>query len=260
MSVSDLEFITPEWPAPANVKAAISTRKGGFSQAPYEYFNLADHVGDDSDAVAKNRALLKEALALGQEPTWLKQTHSDKVVDAAKYVAGDEADACFTSERGRACVVLTADCLPILICNKQGTWVQAIHAGWQGIARRIIEASIAAYPGDKTDLLAYFGPAIGPEHFEVQTDVLDACTADLTAAQKKIFIKKCFKPVADKDGYFLGDIYELGRQRLHKCGVQEIYDGSYCTFREQEWFYSYRRDGERGEKQTGRMATLIWLT
>jgi polyphenol oxidase len=260
MSESELELIKPEWPAPANVKAVITTRKGGFSQAPYDSFNLADHVGDDSEAVAKNRALLKQALQLEHEPVWLKQTHSDKVVDAAHYVAGDEADACFTSEPNKPCVVLTADCLPILICNKQGTWVQAIHAGWQGIAHRVVEASIVAYPGQKTELMAYFGPAIGPDHFEVQNDVLDACTADLTSAQKKIFIKKCFRPIEGKEGYFLCNIYELARQRLHKCGVQDIYDGAYCTYRESEWFYSYRRDCAGGEKKTGRMASLIWLT
>jgi len=254
------EFISPEWPAPANVKAVITTRKGDFSQAPYDSFNLATHVNDAAEVVLKNRTLLKETLQLQQEPVWLHQTHSDKVVEASKYISGEEADASFTSEINKPCVVLTADCLPILLCNKQGTWVEAIHAGWQGMAKRVIEASILAYPGQKTDLMAYLGPAIGPDHFEVQNDVLDACTADLTAAQKKIFIKKCFKPIEGKDGYFLCDIYELGRQRLRKCGVQEIYDGSYCTFRESEWFYSYRRDGAQGEKPTGRIASLIWLS
>lgn len=261
MSSSELELITPEWPAPTNVKVIISTRKCGVSQAPYESLNLALHVGDHPEDVIKNRELLKQAMQLENEPVWLNQTHSDKVVEASAYVAGEVADACFTSQINKPCAVLTADCLPILICNKQGNWVQAIHAGWQGIARRVIEASINAYPGQKTDLMAYFGPAIGPDHFEVQTDVLDACTADLTSAQKKIFTKKCFKPVEGKDGYFLGNLYELGRQRLYKCGVQEIYEGAYCTYRESEWFYSYRRDVvHQGNKQTGRMASLIWLS
>lgn len=260
MTDSEINLITPEWPAPAKVKAAISTRYGGVSQAPYDSLNLATHVGDSADDVAKNRELLKQALQLENEPVWLNQTHSDKVVEANSYVAGDEADACYTSVVNKPCVVLTADCLPILICNKQGTWVQAIHAGWQGIAKRVIEVSILAYPGQKTDLMAYFGPAIGPDHFEVQMDVLDAVTADLTSAQKKIFIKKCFKPIEGKEGYFLGNIYELGRQRLYKCGVQEIYEGAYCTYRESEWFYSYRRDSNGGETKTGRMASLIWLS
>ena len=260
MNLPELELIIPEWPAPKNVKAVITTRKGGVSKSPYDSFNLAMHVDDNADDVATNRERLKQSLQLENEPVWLTQTHSNKVVEASSYIASDEADACYTSEVNKPCTVLTADCLPILICNKQGTWVEAIHAGWQGIARRVIEASILAYPGQKTELMAYFGPAIGPDHFEVQNDVLDACTADLTSAQKKIFIKKCFKPIEGKDGYYLCNIYELARQRLHKCGVQEIYEGAYCTYREKEWFYSYRRDCAGGEKKTGRMASLIWLS
>jgi len=255
MTDSEINIITPEWPAPAQVKAAISTRRGGVSQAPYDSLNLATHVGDNADDVAKNRELLKQALQLENEPVWLNQTHSDKVVEANSYVAGDEADACYTSAVNKPCVVLTADCLPILVCNKQGTWVQAIHAGWQGIARRVIESSILAYPGQKTDLIAYLGPAIGEESFEVQSDVVEACTADLTSAQKKIFIKKCFKPIEGKEGYFLSNLYELGRQRLHKCGVQEVFGGNFCTYKDSDRFFSYRRD-----KECGRMASLIWLS
>lgn len=255
--LSTPECITPDWPAPASVKAVVTTRKGGGSVAPYDSLNLATHVGDDPDTVAQNRELLKSALVLSAEPAWLQQTHSDIVVDAATYCGGD-ADASFSTEPGKACVVLTADCLPILLCNKQGTWVMAVHAGWQGLAKRIVEASVAAYPGDKSDLMAWMGPAIGPQAFEVQNDVLEACTADLTSAQKKIFTKKCFKPIEGKDGYFLGDLYELGKQRLHKCGVQAVYGGGLCTYTDAERFYSYRRDGAGGEKATGRMASLIW--
>ena len=255
---NELEFITPDWPAPASVKAAVTTRQGGSSEGPYASFNLAAHVGDDEQAVTLNRELLKASLGLSAEPAWLQQTHSDTVVDAATYRGGD-ADASYCTQAGRACVVLTADCLPILLCNKQGNWVMAIHAGWQGFAKRIAEAAIASYPGDKSDLLAWMGPAIGPQHFEVQGDVIEACTADLTAAQKKIFSKKCFKAVDGKDGYFLGDLYELGRQRLHKCGVQNVYGGGLCTYADAERFYSYRRDGAGGSQATGRMASLIWL-
>lgn len=252
------DFITPDWPAPASVKAAVTTRAGGISEAPYDSFNLASHVGDDPEAVEQNRVFLREAFELPEEPAWLQQTHSDRVVDAASYAGGD-ADASYSTVKGKACVVLTADCLPILLCNKQGTWVMAIHAGWQGLAKRIVEASIATYPGEKSDLMAWLGPAIGPQSFEVQSDVIEACTADLSAAQKKIFSKKCFKPVEGKEGYFLGDLYELGRQRLHKCGVQAVYGGNFCTYQDAERFYSYRRDGAGGEKATGRMASLIWL-
>jgi len=258
---NELELIIPDWPAPASVKAAVTTRKGGGSEAPYDSFNLANHVGDDELAVVLNRELLKGSLGLSAEPAWLKQTHSDIVVDASIYSieSGSDADASFSTEKGKACVVLTADCLPILLCNKQGTWVMAVHAGWQGLAKRMVEAAVAAYPGDKGDVMAWLGPAIGPHAFEVQNDVVEACTADLTPAQKKIFTKKCFKPVEGKEGYFLGDLYELGKQRLHKCGVQAVYGGGFCTYTDAERFYSYRRDGVGGEKATGRMASLIWL-
>jgi len=259
MSENNLEWLTPDWPAPLSVKAAISTRKGGGSDAPYASFNLAGHVGDDERAVLLNRELLKSSLGLRAEPVWLQQTHSDGVVDASTYTGG-EADASYSSTKGVVCAVLTADCLPILLCNKQGDWVMAIHAGWQGLAKRIIEAAVIKYPHDKTDLMATLGPAIGPQAFEVQMDVLEACTADLTGAQKKIFAKKCFKPVDGKEGYFMCDLYELSRQRLHKCGVQKVYGGDFCTFTDKERFYSYRRDGAGGEQATGRMASLIWLT
>jgi YfiH family protein len=252
-------IIIPDWPAPAQVKAAVTTRKGGVSLPPYDSFNLASHVNDNPEHVAQNRVLLKHTLQLPNEPLWLNQTHSNIVIHAGQHKPGIEADACIATEPGHVCAVLTADCLPILVCNKQGTRVQAIHAGWQGIAKRVIEASIAAYPGEKTDLLVYLGPAIGPESFEVQSDVVEACTADLTSAQKQMFIKKCFKPVAGKEGHYLGDLYELGRQRLYKCGVTQVYGGNFCTYTDRDRFYSYRRDGKIGTGKTGRMASLIWL-
>lgn len=257
--MSQLNIITPEWPAPPTVKAAFTTRTGGVSQAPYDSLNLAAHVDDNPDHVAQNRALLKDVLQLWSEPLWLNQTHSDIVVKAEQYTPGVEGDVCVATQPNQVCAVLTADCVPILVCNKQGNWVAAIHAGWQGLAKRVIEASIAAYPGDKLDLMAYLGPAIGPQAFEVQNDVVEACTADLTGAQKKIFIKKCFKPVEGKDGYFLGDLYELSRQRLHKCGVQQVFGGNFCTFQQADKFFSYRRDGQGGAQKTGRQASLVWI-
>lgn len=252
------DFITPDWSAPANVRAVATTRADGVSEAPYDSFNLAAHVGDKEEHVLRNREILREALGLQEEPVWLQQAHTNIVVDAATYSGGD-ADASYTSVRGKPCVVLTADCVPILVCNKQGNWVMAIHAGWQGLAKRVVEAAIAAYPGDKADLMAWMGPAIGPQAFEVQADVIEACTADLTGAQKKIFVKKCFKPVEGKEGYFMGDLYELSRQRLHKCGVQQVSGGEFCTYGDAEQFFSYRRDGAGGAQATGRMASLIWL-
>jgi len=253
MSESELDILVPDWPAPASVRTAITTRRGGASAPPYDGLNLASHVGDDEQNVTLNRELLKSALGLTEEPAWLTQVHGDGVVDAATY-SGGEADVSYATARGKACAVLTADCLPILLCNRQGNWVMAVHAGWQGLAKRVVEAAVASYPGAKTDLIAYLGPAIGPESFEVKDDVVEACTADLTSAQKKIFTRKCFKAIEDKPGHFFGNLYELGRQRLHKCGVQDVYGGDYDTYRDADRFYSYRRDNT-----CGRMASLIWL-
>jgi YfiH family protein len=257
--MNDTHIIIPDWPAPARVKSAVTTRQGGVSLPPYDSFNLAAHVGDNPEHVAKNRVRLKKAFHWAREPLWLNQTHSNIVIHAAHYQPGIEADACVATKPHQVCAVLTADCLPILVCNQQGTWIQAIHAGWQGIAKRVIETGIAAYTGDNMDLIAWLGPAIGPESFEVQSNVVEACTADLTGAQKKIFIKKCFKPVEGKAGYFLGDLYDLSRQRLYKCGVTKIYGGNFCTYQDSERFYSYRRDGQGGAHKTGRIASLIWL-
>ncbi len=261
---ADTQLITPTWPAPATVKSAISTRLGGYSLAPYDGNNLADHVDDNPDAVNKNRVQLKVELNLKNKPLWLQQVHGNVLVPAHEHDDSDqiEADGSYTDQEGHVCAVLTADCLPILLCNKQGSWVAAIHAGWKGIANRIVETAAQAYGSEPSELIAYLGPAIGPQHFEVQQDMVDAVTADLTAMQKKIFIKKCFTAKEGNDGYFLCDIYELARQRLAKAGITEVYGGDYCTFSDSERFYSHRRaqqEQDAENRNTGRMASLIWI-
>lgn len=262
------EFIVPDWPAPPGVRALATTRKGGVSRAPWHGFNLGDHVGDDPQAVAANRALLRRELPA--EPVWLSQVHGTRCVDAAAATPGVEADASFTRQRGVVCAVLTADCLPVLLCDEQATVVGIAHAGWRGLAAGVIEATVAAMgePGER--LLAWLGPAIGPRAFEVGGEVREIFIAhDAQAAN-------AFVPAAK--GKWLCDIHQLARQRLQALGIDGPRRGvpvtqgdrvtgprsgipgmqstgtDFCTLRDAENFFSYRRDGV-----TGRMASLVWL-
>ena len=241
-----LEFITPNWQAPPQVKAYTTTRHGNYSQAPYNGFNLADHVGDNPQAVAANRAALIETIKLPSEPLWLKQVHGIQVVTANPDNANCTADAAFTTAPGQVCVVMTADCLPVLFCDRAVTCVAAAHAGWRGLADGILEATLQHLDLPAQEILVWLGPAIGPEAFEVGEEVRDACIAFLPQAAK------AFKP--SRDGHFKADLYLLARQRLAHQGITAVYGGSFCTYTEKERFYSYRRDNV-----TGRMASLIWL-
>lgn len=243
-----LEWIRPDWPAPATVHAVSTTRTGGVSRAPFDSFNLGDHVGDDAVAVATNRARLVQALALPATPLWLTQIHGVQVVNAAKLAAESscEADACHTDQLGAVCAVLTADCLPILLCDRAGTHVAAVHVGWRGLAAGIIENAVAALGKSGVELMAWLGPAIGPAHFEVGEDVRERFLRhDLHAAQAF---------VGSPRGRYYADIYQLARLRLAQCDVTCVWGGQYCTYSDARRFYSYRRDGV-----TGRMATLIWI-
>lgn len=240
-------FIIPDWPAPTGVHALVTTRQGGTSTGPWVSFNLASHVGDDATAVTANRAQLRQSLP--SEPPWLTQVHGTLCVDAAQVRSGIEADASFTRQRGVVCAVLTADCLPVLLCDDQASVVAAVHAGWRGLADGVIEASVAAMQTTGEQLMAWLGPAIGPTAFEVGADVRDAFLAhDMQAAQAFTSI------AADK---WLCDIYLLARQRLQALNIRRITStefSDYCTVRDIDRFYSFRRDGV-----TGRMASCIWL-
>ena len=165
-------IIKPNWPAPANVFAASTTRQGGVSQAPFDTFNVAHHVGDSPDDVQKNRVILRETLALPSEPLWLNQTHSNSVSTGGNC----EADAAYTREPNTPLVIMTADCLPILLCDTEGTEVAAIHAGWRGLAHGVIENTLKHFSAKPENILAWLGPAIGPSAFEVGQDVYDAFT------------------------------------------------------------------------------------
>ena len=241
-----LDLITPQWPAPANIRAAITTRAGGVSLPPYDSLNLGDHVGDVAKAVAENRAHLTTALALPTPPCWITQTHSTIAVDTTDWQIAMEADASYSTTVGHVCIVMTADCLPILLCNQAGDYVAAIHAGWRGLADGIIEATIAKAPCPAAQLMAYLGPAIGPAAFDAGDDVYAAFTDQNPADASG------FKPQAD--GKWKVDMYHIARQRLAAIGMTAVYGEASCTVSQPERFFSYRREGD-----TGRIASLIWI-
>ncbi len=239
---NSLNLIKPNWPAPPNVRALQSTRQGGLSHAPYNGLNLGDHVNDVPLNVAKNRQLLSQYLP--SEPLWLKQTHGIMVANHTVSCA-PQADASISFERGEVCVVMTADCLPVLLCDTNGTVVAAVHAGWRGLCDGVIEAAVKAMNVPANTLMAWLGPAIGPQSFEVGAEV------HATFVEKDSQAGVAFKTKGEK---YLADIYQLARMRLNKLGISQIYGGEYCTVINEELFFSYRRDGV-----TGRMGAFIWL-
>jgi hypothetical protein len=238
------DWIIPDWPAPAAVRACVTTREGGVSVAPYASLNLGNHVGDIPAHVAQNRARVRAALPV--EPLWLRQTHGLQVADAALAQVEFEADASVARQRDQVCVVMTADCLPVLFCDQAGTVVGAAHAGWRGLADGILEQTVAAMQVPPGQIMAWLGPAIGPAKFEVGEEVRAIFVADLPGTSAAF--------QTGKPGKWLADIYQLARLRLARLGVHQVYGGGLCTYSDASRFYSYRRDGV-----TGRMASLIWL-
>ncbi len=240
------EWIIPRWPAPSRVRAVSTTRHGGMSRPPYAALNLAEHVGDDAAAVAANRGYLGQAMRLPSMPSWLQQVHGTQVVDAAGVTPPVVADAAYALEPGVICAVLTADCLPVLLCDRGGRAVAAAHAGWRGLAAGVIEQTIAALPVPGDELMAWLGPAISAEAYVVGEEVRETFVTHDPAAET------AFRPAAG--GGWHADLYRLARQRLQSHGVIAVHGGEFCTYQDPVRFYSYRRDGV-----TGRMATLIWL-
>ncbi len=243
--MNDGEFIRPVWPVPPGVRAASSLRTGGVSRAPFSSLNLGAHVGDDAGKVAENRAKLSTMLALEAGPLWLDQVHGTNVIEAQHYQAGVQADACVASASGQICIVMTADCLPVLFCSRDGSTVAAAHAGWRGLAAGILEAAVERMHVNAGDLLAWLGPAIGPAAFEVGDEVREAFCAR-QSGDSVAFVR-------NERGRWQADLYQLARSRLNKMGVTAVYGGDCCTFAEPARFFSHRRDG-----RTGRMATMIW--
>lgn len=242
---SQATFFEPDWPVPARVRAAQSLRAGGVSRGSFAALNVGAHVGDDPEAVRQNRARLRRALDLPAEPLWLEQVHGAAVIDADDD-STRRGDAVITRRPGVVCAIQSADCLPVLLANATGTEIAAAHAGWRGLCDGVLEATIRAMRTRAGDLIAWLGPAIGQESFEVGDDVRAAFiarNADAAAA---------FIPNARER--WQADLYRLARQRLLALGVERIHGGGYCTYRDEARFFSHRRDN-----RSGRMATLLWL-
>ena len=250
-SPKPINSLIPAWPAPETVGAAITIRSGGCSRAPYNDNNLALHVGDNEFDVEANRQLLASRLGLAEQPLWLQQVHGTEIVYGPNADGTPVADASYSDKAGAACVVMTADCLPVLMCNRQGTRVAAAHAGWRGLCNGILRKTVATFAPDD-QLLAYLGPAIGPKAFEVGAEVLQAFQDRAQNPRHMQAIKAAFVPALP--GKYLADLYALARAELACSGVDAVYGGDYCTFNDAERFYSYRR-----EPETGRFASLIWL-
>ena len=274
--------ITPDWPAPARVRCAFTLRSGGVSVGPYDSLNVGAHVGDVAEAVAENRRRVRKYLRLHGDPVWLQQVHGTDVVDldelegnggaSSRHVeagsdalglpsdgraaAGDEvvvsaagalrADAVVTRMGGQVCVIQVADCMPVLFAARDGFAVGAAHAGWRGLAGGVLEHTVRALGVPAGDLIAWLGPTISQEHFEVGDDVRTAFVSGDAGAGRAF--------VTNTRGRWQCDLYALARRRLAAVGVRDVFGGGWCTYADAARFFSFRRDG-----QCGRMAALIWL-
>ncbi len=249
-----MKIIRPQWPVPANIVAFSTTRSGGFSTDTYAGLNIATHVGDDLNTVIRNRQLLAARLPANSHIQWLKQVHGCEVVEASDCVEEPCADASWASSGDVVCAVMTADCLPVLFCTKGGEAVAAAHAGWRGLAAGVLEATVAAMPAAPAGILAWLGPAIGPNAFEVGAEVREQFLSQSPQGTRP-GVSQCFMAATNKPGFYLADLYSLARIHLKAAGVGGVYGGDLCTFNDSRRFYSFRRDGE-----TGRMASVIVKT
>ena len=246
MNASDV--IIPDWPAPKSVKSLATTRLGGVSVAGFTSLNLGTHVNDKPEHVAKNRCLLADYAGLAESQfAWLDQVHGQTIVSAEAGEKNISADGSTTSDNNLACVVMTADCLPVLLCDQAGTKVSAVHAGWRGLAAGILQKAALNFE-DPSQVMAWLGPAISQVHFEVGNDVYQAFVEQNTKNHS------AFEPSETVDKW-MADIYQLARIQLNGAGVDKLYGGQYCTYTDEKLFYSYRRDGAA----SGRMASMVWL-
>ena len=240
-----IELIEPRWTAPPAVRAVFTTRGGGFSEPPYDGFNLGLHVGADPARMARNRALLRSTLELPAEPSWIAQSHGTHAV-VLEAEARRDADAAITRVPGQVAVVMVADCLPILLCNRDGSEVAAVHAGWRGLQAGIIASTLERMCSSASQLLAWIGPGISRDHFEVGDEVLAAFGESFDGARDFF--------VAHGEGHWMCDLAGLAERELERLGVTEIWHDPRCSYGDARQFYSYRRD-----RVTGRMAALIWI-
>jgi YfiH family protein len=240
------EWLQPDWPAPAGVRAFVTTRAGGVSTGEYASMNLGLRSGDDVERVAMNRAIVRDVLPA--DPAWIAQVHGTAVADLDRLAPGETptADASVTSSKGRVAVVQVADCMPLLLCDAKGSRVGAAHAGWRGMAAGVIENAVAAMGAAPAEVIAWMGPSIGPRAFEVGPEVRAAFIAADPGGEAAF--------VDHVPGKFMADLYALARRRLARAGVREIHGGGFCTFSEAERFFSYRR-----MQRSGRMGAFVWM-
>lgn len=258
-SASPIHLLRPSWPAPASIGALITTRLGGQSEGAFRWGNLADHVGESPNVVELNRANLARQVGVPRWQ-WLRQVHGTTVGEPSLIAQGAlEADGCYSTHAGLACAVLTADCLPVLMCSRQGDEVAAVHAGWRGLCGGILLNALRKFRCEPEDILIYLGPAIGPKNFEVGEDVRHAYEQSLqTQGVDPLTLQRdlasCFVRRQDRPGKFLADLFQMAKIHCAVYGAVQIYGGEQCTFSDERHFYSYRRSGT-----TGRFATAIWI-
>jgi purine-nucleoside/S-methyl-5'-thioadenosine phosphorylase / adenosine deaminase len=238
-------WLAADWPAPKHIRAGTSIRTGGHSKKPYDELNLAQHVGDNSTDVNKNRIILNDHLKIKSEPIWLNQSHSSNIVSIDNTPENRDADGSFTTKRNKVCTILTADCVPILFCNEEGTKVAAIHAGWRGVCGGIIENAIKVFSDPETTLV-WIGPCISNEHYEVGTEVYESCL------NHSPLLKKAFQPT--NIDHWQCNLVKIVKIILKNAGIGAIYECSLCTYKMDELFFSYRREGN-----TGRTVSMIWM-
>jgi len=244
MSALPREWIVPDWSAPPNVKAFVTTRAGGASRGPFASLNLATRVGDDPSTVERNREILRSHLPA--DPLWLQQVHGAEVVDVESARPMVRADGAVARTRRTVCAALTADCLPVLLAARDGSVVGLAHAGWRGMSAGVIENTVAQMGVSPAEIVAWLGPGIGPRAYEVGPDVYDAFIPAMTGAATAFS--------SASEGRYFADLYQLARMRLAAAGIKEVGGGGWCTYSDSERFYSYRR-----ERVTGRFATVIWI-
>lgn len=240
-----MKILDANWPAPPSIRVVTTTRMGGVSEANFAAMNLATHVGDDAQDVAKNRHILREALRLPNEPIWLEQTHSTRCVEVTSEDCNRDVDAAITRQKNQVLAILTGDCLPIVLCDRQGTEIAAIHAGWRGLANGIVDNTIAQLHASPTQCLAWIGPAICGRCYATGAEVLDQFIGRYS------FAAQAFTKMNQQ---WYADLSKLATLILEALGVGAVYPSDVCTFEKNSEFYSYRRAA-----QTGRIATLIWF-
>lgn len=243
---ADDPWITANWNAPPGIRAGTTTRSGGTSSPPFDSFNLALHVGDNDDAVLTNRKRLASLLDLPAEPCWLEQVHGNRICNTRQLVENLRADGAWTAREGVVCTVLTADCLPLLLCDRKGEVVAAVHVGWRGLSNNIVTNAIGCMDTEPGDLLAWIGPYISVDHFEIGKEVREACLNAVPEATDAF--------IPSRPEHWYADLGLLVRTQLTASGVIDISEAGFCTYSDRRRFYSYRRDGK-----TGRSASLIWI-